>query len=131
MARDVICIIEPDETARNGLVGLLADTGAEIRTFASAEDLLMCIDRLQPLCLITESDLPGISGMELFEALCAAGHRIPTILMTMRGEVASAVSAIRAGVVDYLEKPYLHHSLHRRVTSIVRASGKRRPAQSP
>lgn len=114
-----ICIIDPDAAVREGLNALFSDLGAEIRCFDSAEAFLARNEQDAPACLITEVQLPGMSGIELFEKLKGRGNIIPTILLAIDGEVASAVRSIRAGAVDYFEKPFIDRALYRRVAAIV------------
>ncbi|MBV9656268.1 MAG: response regulator [Acetobacteraceae bacterium] len=59
-----------------------------------------------PSCVLTDLRMPGLDGIELFRQLKAQGSAIPVIVMTAHGDVATAVRAIKAGVADFIEKPF-------------------------
>jgi len=128
-AKPVICIIDPDTGTQRSFASLLGGLEAEIRVFASAEDFLAAQGSTPPACLIAEVRLPGLSGLELFDTLKSAGKDVPTILVASRGEVASAVTALRAGAVDYFEKPIVDRTLYRTVAGIMRGHQSRRSGQ--
>ena len=130
-AENSICIIDPDPAVRDALRTRLVDLGPEIRCFDSAEAFLGWDGSDSTACLICEVHLSGMSGIELFEELKARGNIIPTILLAVDGEVAAAVRAIRAGAVDYFEKPFIDRALYRRVAAIVGGREKlRQPARA-
>lgn len=102
-----VSIIDPNDSIRSSLTILLDDL-ALIQEFISGEQFLAEITLAQwsPSLIITESSLPGISGLSLFEMLNTANRKVPTIILATHNSVEEAVSAMRAGVLDYLEKPF-------------------------
>ena len=73
-------------------------------------------------CVISEIDLPGRSGIQLVEEMRRAGRMVPTILLTSDGDVPTAVSALQAGAVDFIEKPFVDRQLLERVQKAVASS---------
>ena len=119
-----ICIIDCNEQAVIALQQLLADLDARFAIFGDAESFLLhvCSDNPLPSCLIVEMLLPGISGLELFNRLKNRGHRVPTVIVASETSVSTAVRAIRAGVLDYFEKPLVEPRLRNVVASILDGS---------
>ncbi|NNF18109.1 MAG: response regulator [Gammaproteobacteria bacterium] len=103
----VLCVVDPNPGVCNSLTVLLEDL-ARIQSFDSGESFLREFSpTLQlPSLLITESCLPGISGLTLYEKLNSQDFRVPTIILATHNNVQEAVVAIRAGVHDYFEKPF-------------------------
>lgn len=100
------------------LLGLL---DFRVETFASAEDLLARGRLEPPACVVTEVHLPGISGIELQARLKERGVDLPVIVLAARSDVAMAVRALRAGAVDFIEKPFVDRILTRRIQQAIEA----------
>jgi two-component system CheB/CheR fusion protein len=101
----VVYLIDDDEDVRTSLAALLEDTGHRVIPFADAEAFL---DQAQPGmrgCLLLDAVLPGISGTALLQRLTTDGVALPAIMITGHSDVGMAVSAMKAGAVDFLEKP--------------------------
>lgn len=103
--REVI-IVDDDLAVRDSLARLLRSDGIPARALASAEELLTASDRGPPGCLLLDLRLPGMSGMELMQSLMRKGMRAPVIIITGHGDIPLAVSAVKAGAFDFIEKPY-------------------------
>lgn len=104
MGDTTIHIVDDDEAIRDSLAFLLDTAGHTTRTWASGEAFLAA----QPVkggCLLTDVRMPGISGLELAARLKETGFTMPIIVMTGHGDIPLAVEAMKAGVVDFLEKP--------------------------
>ena len=84
----------------------MKEVGLDARTFASAEDFLNSGSLRQTGCLIADVRMPGMSGLELQQALNAKGCRIPTIFITAHGDAKMRLQAMRAGAVEFLAKPF-------------------------
>ncbi len=110
-----LCVVEGDEHERQALMGLFGKLAVQVETFSSGESLLESLDEHAIHALVTELELPGMSGLDLLQELTARGHRIPAILLTEGSDVATAVGAMRAGAVDFIEKPVIDRILLRRV----------------
>lgn len=101
-----IHVVDDDEAMRDSVVALLEDTGYRTRAYASAEDLLGRAAELEPGCVVSDVRMPGLDGLALLRQLRADGIGLPLILITGHGDVPLAVAAMKAGAVDFLEKPF-------------------------
>jgi two-component system CheB/CheR fusion protein len=110
-----LCVVEGDEHERQALLGLFGKLAVQVESFSSGESLLESLHEHGIHALVTELELPGMSGLDLLQELTARGHRIPAILLTEGSDVATAVGAMRAGAVDFIEKPVIDRILLRRV----------------
>ena len=117
-----IAIVDPDPRLRRILTTALADLRIHIEGYSSAEGLLESAETQHLRCIIAEVELPGASWLDLILKLRSLDLHIPTILLTSRTEVAGAVGAMRAGAVDYFQKPFVHHKVRDRVSRIVALS---------
>jgi two-component system response regulator FixJ len=114
-----ICVIDDDETTRSSIARLIKPLGVTIYEFARGDAFLGQLDQLQPRCLISEFNLPDMTGVELLQKLRQRPSWFPTIFVTDRDDVGSAVSAMRAGAVDYIQKSRHHYVLFARVQQIL------------
>ena len=107
----VVNIVDDDKSVRKSLERLLRSVGFEVQTYASAQDFLS--DKLpdSPGCLVLDLKMPGINGLELQEKLAALHRVIPIIFVTGYGSIPESVKAMKAGAVDFLEKPYEEKTL--------------------
>jgi FixJ family two-component response regulator len=101
-----VFVVDDDQAVRDSLALLVHSVGLQVETFASAGDFLDSYRPDRRGCLITDIRMPGMSGLELQERLCADGHHIPVIVLTGFGDVPTAVRALKGGAVDFLEKPF-------------------------
>src|SRR5690606_23490046 len=85
---------------------LLDCAGIRVRGFASADGLLAASPPLDGACIVTDVRMPGTSGMELVETLRAQGGAAPVIVITGHADVPLAIQAMKAGVADFIEKPF-------------------------
>jgi two-component system, LuxR family, response regulator FixJ len=102
----VVHIVDDDPAVRNSLRFLLKASGYEAATYASGPELLSQAQELQPGCILTDVRMPEMNGIELVRQLKALGVPHPVIVMTGHADVPLAVEAMRAGVVDFIEKPF-------------------------
>lgn len=105
MARTVH-VVDDDPAMRDSLAFLLDSAGHAVRTYGSAEALLAAADALEPGCVVTDVRMPGMNGIDLVRALKARGAPHPVIVMTGHADVPMAVEAMKAGVADFVEKPF-------------------------
>ena len=101
-----ISIVDDDLSVREATMDLFRSMGFTAEVFACAEDFLASELRHDTSCLISDMRMPGMSGLELHNRLVEAGAPIPTILMTAFPNEIDKVSALQAGVVGYLTKPF-------------------------
>lgn len=107
-----IYIVDDDEAMRVSLDQLLHLRGDTVtRSFASGEEFLAAHETLEPGCLLLDLNMPGVSGMGVLEVLAPLASRFATIMLTAQGDIGSAVAAMKAGAVDFLEKPFHHSAL--------------------
>jgi len=106
-----VFVVDDDEAVRDSLELLVATTGLAVETFASAREFLDAYDPERAGCLVTDIRMPGMSGLELQEHLVALGASIPVIVLTGHGDVPAAVRALKAGAVDFVEKPFKPQAL--------------------
>lgn len=102
----VVYVIDDDASVRKSLGRLIRSVGLDVKTFATARDFLFYNLPDQPGCLVLDVKMPGITGLELQEELAVANRSIPIIFITGYGNVPESVQAMKAGAVDFLEKPF-------------------------
>lgn len=116
--RPVIALVEANAQDRSALHALLSPLNADIRDFDSAESYLAASNGSFG-CLITEMVLPGMSGLDLLRRLRSAGITPPVILVGEEADVRAAVTAMREGAVDFIEKPLLDVTILKRVAYLL------------
>ncbi len=104
--KSVIHVVEDDEPMRDSLVELLEEAGYTVRAYARAQDLLARGSAIEPGCVVSDVRMPGMDGLTLLQRLRASGSALPLMLMTGHGDISMAVTAMKAGAVDFLEKPF-------------------------
>ena len=102
----VVHVVDDDAAIRDSLAFLLDTANLVSRTYDSAAALLVHADSLEPGCIITDVRMPDMNGLEMVRRLAAMGVRHPVIVMTGHADVPLAIEAVRAGVKDFLEKPF-------------------------
>jgi two-component system, LuxR family, response regulator FixJ len=101
-----IALIEDDEAALDSLRLLLEGCGMAVEGFGSGEAFFASLDKCEPACVVSDVRMPGMSGLDLQRTLKAQGKDIPVILITGHGDIAMAVTAMKEGAFDFIEKPY-------------------------
>ena len=109
--RTLISVVDDDESMREAIWGLMKSLGYTAVAFASAEEFLSSCQIPRTSCLITDVQMPGITGLELHHRLLAAGKIIPTILITAYPDDSARERALGDGVVSYLSKPFDENDL--------------------
>jgi two-component system, LuxR family, response regulator FixJ len=107
----VVHLIDDDEAVRRALAFLLTTSGFAVRVYESASAFLEVLPTLQPGCVVTDIRMPAVSGLELQRELKARHVVMPVIVMTGHGDVALAVEAMKAGAIDFIEKPFADETL--------------------
>ncbi len=107
----LIHVVDDDEPLRTALLRLLAAAGFEAQGHASAGDFLLHPLPDRPGCLLLDVRMPGPSGLDLQAALPEHGVGLPIIFMTGHADVPTSVRAMKAGAVDFLEKPVQRQDL--------------------
>lgn len=114
-AGPVVLIVDDDDNMRSALRRLFFSVGVQVEMYASGAALLEDARFDRPGCLLLDVKMPGMNGLEVQAALNERGVDIPTIFLTGASDVPIAVAAMRAGAVDFLEKPYENDQLVARV----------------
>jgi two-component system response regulator FixJ len=102
----IVHVVDDEEAVRNSLAFLLGTAGFAVRMHASAAAFLEIAADVRNGCLVTDLRMPDIDGVELLRRLNAAGHMLPTIVVTGHGDVQMAVEAMKNGALDFIEKPF-------------------------
>jgi len=122
MADDrTIHVVDDDAAVRRSLARLLHSAGFGTNCYASAPHFLAVASQLSEGCLLLDIRMPDIDGMELQARLRGMGIGLPIIMMTGRGDVPTAVRAMKGGAVDFLEKPFDDGALLRAIETALAA----------
>lgn len=106
MASQVVHVIDDDVDVRQSLAFLLSTAGLAVRVHDSAVAFLKVLPDAQPGCVVTDIRMPEMDGLELQRRLAELKSGFPVIVMTGHGDVPMAVEAMKAGAVDFIEKPF-------------------------
>ncbi|MDE0855052.1 MAG: response regulator [Nevskia sp.] len=110
-----VFVVDDEEAVRDSIALLLRSVNIRSRVYTDAKAFLDGYRPEEPGCLVLDIRMPRMSGMELQQELNRRGWGIPVIFMTGHGDVPMAVEAMRAGAVDFLQKPFKDDELIRRV----------------
>lgn len=107
----IIFVVDDDQSVCQSLTWLIESVGIKVETFPSAAEFLKRHPHDGPACLVLDVRMPGLSGFDLQNQLAAAGRVIPIIFITGHGNVSMSVRAMKAGAVDFIEKPFEDQTL--------------------
>ena len=131
MSEPIVHLIDDDDAIRVSLSFVLEMNDLPAKTYGSAQDFLAVAQTLSIGCVVTDVRMPGMSGLELIRRLKERNVPLPVIVITGHGDVPLAVEAMRAGVVDFIEKPFDDAVLLRRVKVREPSPGWLSPAGAP
>jgi FixJ family two-component response regulator len=120
----IISIIDDDESMRCAVKSLVTSLGFRAYTFASAEKFLQSPRLDDTSCLITDLQMPGLSGVELQKLVAAQGRRMPIIFMTAFPEERMRARAMEAGALGFLSKPFESETLIKLIGKAIEAGRK-------
>lgn len=124
---DLICIVDDDNAFRSAIARLLRLRGYEVVQYESADLFLEGLQAgVDPVCILLDVKLPGLSGPELQQRLSELGATFPIVFLTGHGDVPMTVKAIKAGAEDVLTKPVSEHALVAAINLAVANSQKQR-----
>ncbi len=109
--RPIVFVIDDDDSVRRSLERLLRSVELDVQTFSTAREFLVQGLPDRPSCVVLDLRLPGPSGLDLQESLIRSGHNVPIIFISGHADVPSSVHAIKAGAVDFLQKPFSDQAL--------------------
>ena len=125
-ADECVHVVDDDAAVRDSLDFLLSSAGFAVRTYASGNAFLIVAPTIHTGCVLTDLRMPDIDGLTLQKRLTTAGCVLPVIVMTGHGDVPLAVAAMKAGAVDFLEKPFDDDSLLRAIGTALTANRRAR-----
>jgi FixJ family two-component response regulator len=111
MEEQTVFVVDDDAAVRDSIAELAESVGLRAEGYASALAFLEAFQRERPGCLVLDVRMAEMSGLVLQERLSELGARIPVIMLTGHGDVPMAVQAMKAGAVDFLQKPYRDQAL--------------------
>jgi len=117
-----VFVVDDDASIRDSLRYLLESVRLTVETFESADRFLQQVDTDQAGCLILDVRMPGMTGLELQEALLARTSTLPIIILTGHGDVPMAVRAMSRGSFDFVQKPFNGPQLLERVQAAIALS---------
>jgi len=126
LAQSTVFVVDDDPEFRESVSLLLESMKLNAEVFVSAEDFVANYDPGRGGCLVSDVRMPGMSGLELQKWMLDKQIKLPIILVTAHAEVPMAVEAMRAGAVDFIQKPYSPQQLLERVQQALREDERRR-----
>jgi two-component system response regulator FixJ len=125
----VIHVIDDDESARHSLAFLFDCAGLVVRTYESAIEFREAVPTREQGCFVTDVRMPDMSGVELIGRLKSLGVPDPVIVITGHADVPMAIQALKAGVADFIEKPFSDDAILNAVRSALARAGERAEAR--
>jgi len=104
--KPIVYVVDDDQRICRSISLLIEGVGLNVRTYATAEDFLDAYDPNRHACLVVDVRMPGMSGLELQSRLAKQHINLPVIVITGHGDIPMAVDAMKAGIVDFVEKPF-------------------------
>jgi len=126
----LVVIVDDDESMRDSMADVFRSIGTETATFKSIPELLAANLPDRPGCLVLDVRLPGMSGLEFQASLAGSNVELPIVFVTGYGDVPMTVKAMKAGAVDFLQKPFRDQDILDAVSSAVEKDRIRRAGQA-
>ena len=102
----LVHVVDDDDSVRRSVGFMLKTSGYKVCSYASGTEILKVAKDLQPGCVLLDIRMPDMDGLEVQEALQERGVTLPIIIMTGHGDVPLSVRAMKAGAIDFIEKPF-------------------------
>jgi RNA polymerase sigma factor (sigma-70 family) len=125
-----VFVVDDDTSVRTALKRLIQSVGLKVETFDSAQAFLKCGPHDGPACLVLDVRMPEMSGIELQEQLTNTGLGMPIIFITGHGNIPMSVNAMKAGAVDFIEKPFEDQKLIDAINTAIKKNKKFRTEQA-
>lgn len=129
-AQTTVFIVDDDQAIRTSLKWLIESVGMNAETYASADEFMRNYYPGRAGCLLLDVRMPGMSGLELQEHFIEQDIRIPIIIITGHGDVPMAVRAMKAGAVDFIEKPFNDEQLLESIRNALNLDSEQRSEQA-
>ena len=123
-----VFVVDDDPAMRDSLCWLLQSVDLHVETYPSADAFLAAYDAARPGCLVLDVRMPGMSGLNLQDELRARDIRLPIIMLSGHAEVPTAVRALKAGAIDFMEKPFSDELLLDRIRQAIDLDREQRDA---
>ena len=107
----LVHLVDDDGAVRRAAGLMLKTSGYQVKSYESGVELLKSISKLDAGCILLDVRMPGMDGLEVQQALQDKGVMLPVIIMTGHGDVSLAVKAMKAGAIDFIEKPFEKETL--------------------
>jgi two-component system response regulator FixJ len=102
----LIHVVDDDDSVRRSVSFMLKTSGHLVQSYSSGTELLKEARKLEPGCILLDIRMPGMDGLEVQQELQSLGVNLPVIIMTGHGDVPLSVRAMKAGAIDFIEKPF-------------------------
>jgi two-component system response regulator FixJ len=122
----LVFVVDDDEAVRDSLQLLLEANGHRVQGFEAAMPAFEACAGSPPDCIVTDIRMPEMDGLEFQERLARTHREVPVIIITGHADVPLAVRAMKAGAVDFIEKPFSHETM---LASIAAATARRHAAE--
>jgi FixJ family two-component response regulator len=126
MAEATVYIVDDDPDMQDSLRWLLKTVGLHVEVYGSAAEFLEDFAPVGPGCLVFDVRMPGMSGLDLYEAVVARGEGMPVIFITAYADVPMAIRAMKSGAIEFVEKPFNRQELLDRVQRAIQDDVERR-----
>ena len=122
----LVHVVDDEEPIRRSIDFLLRTAGFDVRKWPDGESFLKGVDREGTACVLLDVRMPGMDGLQVQAAMAEKGINMPVIVLTGHGDITTAVQAMRAGAVDFLEKPFERERLLAAIeTGFMQVEGRR------
>ena len=125
-SKGIVHVVDDDEALRRAMTRLLRSSGFETAAYGTAQAVLNVAPSLSSGCILLDLRMPGMDGLELLARMGEFGIDLPVIVLTGHGDVPTAVKAMKAGAVDFIEKPFDEDQL---LGAIQAALAERKPGE--
>lgn len=129
-AEPTVFVVEDDPVMRESLRNLVDSVHLQVETFASAQEFLDALNGGRPGCVVADVRMPGMSGLDLQREIVRRRISLPMIMISGYGDVTSAVQALKAGALDFIEKPFSRQLFLDRIAQAIERDRQVREAET-
>lgn len=125
-----VSVVDDDRQVRESLAALIQSMDLEVHCYATGQQFLANYTPTRPGCVVLDLRLPQLNGLQVLDEMAARRLKVPVIMISGHGDITAAVSAMKAGAVDFLEKPYRGSALLESVRRAIDIDVRQRRAQA-